>query len=488
MVIALLAIFILSMAVSVYTLYQLHKLEDITKSILVIDNQVIDLEKKLWDTLPAMISAGEKYLITEDEELKNTFDEDKEVFDKHLAEINSIVDTEEAVVFLTAITDNYKKYQRRFNEEVDALRSSSGVSGEETAEEQKKDKRENTREILVDTIMLNLKELRIYSQTQFLSKTFNKVGELNVTEGRVIKAAIGITITSLILILIISILITINITKPLAAMKKKTSEIARGDFGDHLELSSPPEIQELEQAFNAMSTRLKELDTMKTDFFSLMSHELRTPLASIKEATNLLVESLRNGEITERQKKLFSIMKEENNRLIKLVNSLLDLSKMEAGMMVYAFNRSDVFSLIKRAVREIEPLAEAKNITITIDADQGLPFIRVDNERILQVLRNLIGNAVKFTPKDGHVKVLLKNFEQGIKVSVADTGVGIAKESLMTIFDKFQQEDVLTHFHKIKGTGLGLSLVKHIIKAHGGRIWAESTLGQGSTFTFVLPA
>ena len=263
-------------------------------------------------------------------------------------------------------------------------------------------------------------------------------------------------------------------------MKKKTSEIARGDFGDHLELSSPPEIQELEQAFNAMSTRLKELDTMKTDFFSLMSHELRTPLASIKEATNLLVESLRNGEITERQKKLFSIMKEENNRLIKLVNSLLDLSKMEAGMMVYAFNRSDVFSLIKRAVREIEPLAEAKNITITIDADQGLPFIRFDNQRIL--------HAVKFTPKDGHVKVLLKNFEQGIKVSVADTGVGIAKESLMTIFDKFQQEDVLTHFHKIKGTGLGLSLVKHIIKAHGGRIWAESTLGQGSTFTFVLPA
>jgi len=181
-------------------------------------------------------------------------------------------------------------------------------------------------------------------------------------------------------------------------------------------------------------------------------------------------------------------MKEENNRLIKLVNSLLDLSKMEAGMMVYAFNRSDIFTLIKRAVREIEPLAEAKNITVTIDADKKLPFIRVDNERILQVLRNLIGNAVKFTPKNGQVEVLVKNFEQGIKVSVSDTGVGIAKESLMTIFDKFQQEEVLTHSHKIKGTGLGLSLVKHIIKAHGGRIWAESTLGQGSTFTFVLPA
>jgi two-component system sensor histidine kinase GlrK len=161
---------------------------------------------------------------------------------------------------------------------------------------------------------------------------------------------------------------------------------------------------------------------------------------------------------------------------------------MEAGMMVYAFNRADILDLIKRAVREIEPLAEAKNIAITIAADQVLPRIRVDNERILQVLRNLVGNAVKFTPKDGQVQVVAKSFEQGVKVSVADTGVGIAKESLMTIFDKFQQEEVLTHSHKIKGTGLGLSLVKHIIIAHGGRIWAESTLGQGSTFSFVLPA
>ena len=102
-----------------------------------------------------------------------------------------------------------------------------------------------------------------------------------------------------------------------------------------------------------------------------MSHELRTPLASIKEATNLLIESLQEGKITERQQKLFAIMTEENNRLIKLVNSLLDLSKMEAGMMVYAFNQADLLALITRAVREIEPLAEAKNIAITVETDQG---------------------------------------------------------------------------------------------------------------------
>jgi two-component system sensor histidine kinase GlrK len=343
---------------------------------------------------------------------------------------------------------------------------------------------EGDRNTAVDGVMNNLRNLKIYSQLT----TYDKVRELDETETNALKVAVVMTVTSLILILAISVLITINITRPLSAIKKKTRRIARGDFGGQLRLSSPPEIKELEQSFNAMCIRLQALDTMKTDFFALMSHELRTPLASIKEATNLLMESLHGENITERQQKLFAIMKEENNRLIKLVNSLLDLSKMEAGMMVYAFNRSDLIALIKRAAREIEPLAEAKNIGITIEADQELPLIRADNERILQVLRNLIGNAVKFTPKDGQVHVFAKVVEQGVKVSVADTGVGIAKESLMTIFDKFQQEEVLTHFHKIKGTGLGLSLVKHIVKAHGGRIWAESTLGQGSTFSFVLPA
>jgi two-component system sensor histidine kinase GlrK len=159
---------------------------------------------------------------------------------------------------------------------------------------------------------------------------------------------------------------------------------------------------------------------------------------------------------------------------------------MEAGMMVYAFASADLIVLIRRAVREIGPLAEKKSVTITVEAGEGLPLIQVDTERMLQVLRNLIGNAVKFTPRDGHVHVSAQASEQGIAVSVKDTGVGISTESLTAIFDKFQQ-DVLTHSSKIKGTGLGLSFVKHIIKDHGGKIWAESTLGQGSTFIFVLP-
>ena len=144
-------------------------------------------------------------------------------------------------------------------------------------------------------------------------------------------------------------------------------------------------------------------------------------------------------------------------------------------------------TLINRAVREIEPLAETKNIKVTIKARNGFLTIRADNERILQVLRNLISNAIKFTPDSGSVSVVAQPVEHGVQVSVTDTGIGIAEESLQAIFDKFQQ-DTAGRPNKVKGTGLGLSIVKHIVESHGGKVWAESTLGKGSTFIFLLPA
>jgi two-component system sensor histidine kinase GlrK len=179
-------------------------------------------------------------------------------------------------------------------------------------------------------------------------------------------------------------------------------------------------------------------------------------------------------------------MAEESARLIDMVNSLLDLSRIEAGKMIYHFTQADLVPMINKVAREIEPLAETKNVKIEQNIIKKIPVVKVDLERILQVLRNLIGNAVKFTPAGGYVRVSAELVERGIRVSVKDTGAGISKENLTLIFDKFHQA-FLTSSSKIKGSGLGLSYVKHIIKAHGGEVWAESKLGQGSTFTFTLP-
>ena len=224
---------------------------------------------------------------------------------------------------------------------------------------------------------------------------------------------------------------------------------------------------------------------MKADFFASMSHELRTPLTSIKEGTGLLLDGV-GGETSDKQRRLLGILAEESNRLITLVNTLLDLSKMEAGMMAYDFEATSVDNLIKRAVAEITPLVEAKQIKLESSVDLALPSVKIDAERILQVLRNLLGNAVKFTPKGGQVSIAAKPSDNTVEVSVKDTGPGIPAESLTSSFEKFNQGH-RSGGQARAGTGLGLAIAKSIISSHGGKIWAESQLGKGSTFIFVLP-
>jgi two-component system sensor histidine kinase GlrK len=312
-----------------------------------------------------------------------------------------------------------------------------------------------------------------------------KVTRLNEAVVQAGNVTLAVTASSLVLGIIISLLITRSITVPLDRMAKKTAEIGSGVLhGPDLDLRSPPEIGALARSFNFMSAQLREVDRMKSDFYSLMSHELRTPLTSIKEGTNLFLEG-HGGPVTEKQKWLLTIVAEESNRLIALVNSLMDLSKLEAGMLTYNFTKAELLPLVTTAAGEVLPLAEAKKIRIGTDIDV-VPPVTLDPERVLQVLRNLIGNALKFTPAGGAVSISVYNREGGVGVSVTDTGPGIPKEHRAAIFDKFRQA-TLAGSKKIPGTGLGLAIVKHIIQDHGGVVWVESEAGRGSTFTFVLP-
>jgi two-component system sensor histidine kinase GlrK len=322
-------------------------------------------------------------------------------------------------------------------------------------------------------------------QTERQQGTYDKVRELAQAGERAREAAVTITIASLIFILVLSLVIARSVTKPISILKNKTREIARGRFEGDLRLSSPPEIGELAASLNFMCQKLNELDKMKSDFFASMSHELRTPLTSIKEGTGLLLEGV-GGPTTEKQRKLLTILVEESNRLIRLVNSLLDFSKMEAGMMNYSFERASLAPLIRKAIGEITPLLEAKEIRLETEIAEGLPTVKLDRERILQALRNLLGNAIKFTPKAGRVTVAAKPLKGKVEVSVRDTGPGIAAENLKKIFEKFHQGDSTGVFSP-NGTGLGLAIAKHIIVSHGGEIWAENHPEQGSTFIFVLP-
>jgi two-component system sensor histidine kinase GlrK len=155
--------------------------------------------------------------------------------------------------------------------------------------------------------------------------------------------------------------------------------------------------------------------------------------------------------------------------------------------MSFNLEPENISPLIYQAAEEIGPLIEAKKINLEVGVTEGLPILKIDSDRILQVLRNIIGNAVKFTPEGGRIKIYARDVDHGVEVSVADTGPGISTGDLITIFEKYQQTTT-GRSNLVVGTGLGLAIAKQVITHHGGKIWAESELGHGSTFIFVLPA
>jgi two-component system sensor histidine kinase GlrK len=459
------------MTVSVYAIRELRRFEDITRSILEGDTQVLDYEKKLADSFLSQIRYERKYTIAKDQALYREFLKFKSDFERDLEEALAVGDPQ-STARLNQVKQDYLSYQDLFAKE--KVQIDTGRDYPQAWYNKEKVK-------FSDAVLGSLDRL----QTERQKETYNKVKNLAEAGAQAHQAAMMITLAALVIILLVSFVITRTITRPISILKKKTREIASGRFVGDLQLTSPPEIGELAVSFNFMCQKLSELDKMKADFFASMSHELRTPLTSIKEGTRLLLDGV-GGTTTEKQTKLLTILAEESNRLIGLVNSLLDLSKMEAGMMSYNFERSSLGPLINKAVLEITPLVEAKGIRLETDIGRGLPIVKLDRERILQVLRNLIGNAVKFTPAAGRVKVAARSLDGQVEVSVRDTGPGVAEENLKTIFDKFQQGTKKGSFSS-NGTGLGLAMAKLIIVSHGGNIWAENHPEQGSTFIFVLP-
>ena len=232
--------------------------------------------------------------------------------------------------------------------------------------------------------------------------------------------------------------------------------------------------------------RLKELDRMKSDFVSNVSHELRTPLTAIKGSVDNMLDGL-TGDLNEKQTRYLTRIKSNTDRLARLINDLLDLSRIEAGINLKSTNLS-LETVAREVVDSLRPVAAEKAIALEIKRPQLSLNAWADPDRISQVLMNLLGNAIKFTPTNGKVTVAIeKNGAEWVKVSVSDSGPGIPSEEANRIFDKFYQVTQAEQ-QKVMGTGLGLSIAKALVEMHGGKIWIESEPGRGSTFLFTLPA
>lgn len=229
-------------------------------------------------------------------------------------------------------------------------------------------------------------------------------------------------------------------------------------------------------------TRVRRLETVRRDFISNVSHELRTPLASLKALT----ETLQSGALADPDAgpRFLGRISTEVDALTQMAQELLDLSRIESGQVELMLAPLTPKSLITSAADRMKMQAERAGLKLSVNCEDDLPNIHADKSRLEQVLVNIIHNAVKFTKPGGEVNVEAVSGEDGIRFAVQDTGVGIPAESLSRIFERFYRVD---KSRTGSGTGLGLSISKHIVEAHGGRIWAESDEGRGSVFYFVIP-
>jgi signal transduction histidine kinase len=231
-------------------------------------------------------------------------------------------------------------------------------------------------------------------------------------------------------------------------------------------------------------TQLKQLEKARTDFVSTISHEFKTPLTSIMMGTSMIIDGSM-GVLNEEQQDILGTIKEDGERLTRLVNDLLELSRIEAGSSVFNIEPCSIDAIIDDSVKQFAIQAAHKNVSIHVRVEEMMPKVIVDYEKITWVFNNLISNALKYTNSGDEILINASIRNERMYILVKDTGVGIPEEFQEKIFDKYVQ--VKGQDLEARGTGLGLAVVKEIINTHGGEIWCESELDTGSTFTFTLP-
>jgi len=220
---------------------------------------------------------------------------------------------------------------------------------------------------------------------------------------------------------------------------------------------------------------------MKSEFVSMVSHELRTPLTSIMGFAELMI----SREFpTERRHRYLDIILKDSSRLMRLINNLLDLSKLEAGQITFNMEPVKITDIIPGLIESFE--SQTSGHMLSYNTDGEIPEMMLDRDMFINIMTNLVSNAIKYSPKGGNINILLHRNSEAVLVSVSDEGMGIAGDKIPMVFDKFYRVDSALN-RETGGTGLGLATVKYIVEGFGGKIWVESELGKGSRFTFTLP-
>jgi len=302
---------------------------------------------------------------------------------------------------------------------------------------------------------------------------------------------IGAAAGAIVLALLLGFVLSWSLIGPIQWIDSRLAAIASGDFSGHVDVTNRDELGALAAKVNEMNDELsrlyREVETAsqhKSDFLANMSHELRTPLNAIIGFSQVLREGM-VGEVNDKQEEYLDDILSSGNHLLSLINDVLDLSKVEAGQVELQVAPFSLQDALERGVSMVREQATNEDVQVSLHKNGSLDVVSGDERRISQVIFNLLSNAVKFTPAGGQVDVSATRIDGEMRVSVADSGPGIAAEDFERIFEEFQQTEAGAR--QLEGTGLGLALSKRFVEMHGGRIWCESEVGKGSTFEFTLP-
>ncbi len=282
---------------------------------------------------------------------------------------------------------------------------------------------------------------------------------------------------------VVSVFVSRGLSAPIRAITAASQRISEGHYSERVRATGRDELGQLAESFNRMAEKLEQTEAMRRQLIGDVSHELRTPLTAIKGSMEGLMDNVLPADA-----ETFGQIHEEADRLARLVDDLQELSRVEAGSFDLDRKPVAVSDLATFTLKRFSRQYEAKGVTLTSDLPAALPSVLADEDRIGQVLLNLVGNALRYTPAGGRVTISAEARGREVEVSVADTGVGIPPEHLPHIFDRFYRVDKSRSRQAGGGSGIGLTIAKHLVEAHGGTLRVESAgEGRGSTFRFTLP-
>jgi two-component system sensor histidine kinase GlrK len=468
-----LVIIVVMAGVNLYALFQLRQLTALSANMATHHYPAIESAKHLLTVLFAQLNSEKKYLAVRDATFLQHFDEEVDEFHRGLQSLEAQELTPQG---LQLLEDTKHLQQERLTILHTELENGLSPPAAPSAGY------EARRDALLDRMSDRLQQFIDLHETGIsvgVSRSRESSAQAEaVTEQLVLLALVfGIALAGF---------ASYTVLRPLRQLQSHIKQIGQGNFRTSLNIRAPSELRDLVDAVNWMGTKLQELDDMKGEFLAHVSHELRTPMASIQEGTHLLLDEI-PGPLSQEQRTTLRIMADSSRRLITLISTILDLSKMDAGMMEYRIVPTDLKRVTDMSVNKVRLLADAKHVQLVVEAPAQRVWVKADALRIEQVLDNLLSNALKFSSEGGIVKVLMKPDPKAgvLEVSVSDGGPGIQAEDLPYIFERFYQGRTKAK-HAMPGSGLGLALAKKVVEAHGGRIWIESEARKGTTVRFIL--